>query len=127
MAIAAFQAGEPLSALDAVFLSSGGFLFKASGATQSEATAIGVALDSGETSALVRVSTDTLISGFSGLTPGETLYLSIANAGSVVDYTTWEAELAVFAGAGAFLTSVGRAVSTTDLEVEIQRPIYVTK
>lgn len=127
MAIAAFQAGEPLSARDAVYLSSGGFLFKASGLLQDEASAIGVALDSGGTSDLIRVSADSIVEGFSGLTPGETFYLSIDTPGSVVDYATWESELAGLAGPGAFLAVVGRCLSATALEVEIERPIYVTK
>lgn len=127
MAITAFQAGEPVSARDAVYVSSGGFLFKASGATQAESVAVGVALDAGGTGALLRVNADSIVNGFSGLTPGETLYLSIDTPGSVVDYSTWETELAGSAGPGAFLTSVGRCLSTTALEVEIERPVYVIK
>jgi hypothetical protein len=127
MAIAAFRAGEAVSANDFVYVSSGGFIFKASGDTEAKASAVGVALDPGAVGSLVRVDTDSVVEGFSGLTPGLLYYISIAVSGTVVPYSTWGTELSSVTGSGAYLTTAGRATSTTKLEVELTRPTFVIK
>lgn len=122
MTFAAFQAGETISAGDAVYVSSGSLLFKGDGATLTEASIVGVAVDSGTTGQLIRVNLDSVYEGFSGLTPGEYQYLSFTTPGAVVDYTTWANDLTTV-NLNPFLTRVGRAITTDSIEVEISRPV----
>jgi hypothetical protein len=86
MTFAAFQAGEPIAAGDAVYISAGSFLFKGDGSTLTEASIVGVAFEGGPTGQLIRVNLDSIYDGFSGLIPGEYQYLSVTTPGAVVDY-----------------------------------------
>jgi hypothetical protein len=125
MALTSFTAGEAISAGDTVFVSSTGFIYKSSAILQNQASAIGVALDSGSAGSLIRVNGDFLYTAASGLTPGEYRYVSILSSGVNVSYSTWSSDLAATAYEGAYLTTVGRAVSTSALEVELSRPTFV--
>lgn len=127
MAITGFQASEAISADDAVYVTSLGFIARAFGTQLDTAAAAGVSIDSGVAGALLRVNVDSITAGFTGLTPGAFQYVSLATPGSVVDYTTWETEFSALTASGAYLTIVGKAVSTTELEVEVGRPVYVIK
>lgn len=127
MAITSFIAGEAISAGNAVYVNPSGFLYKAIATNKDQAAVIGLAVDTATSSNLVRVVTDTVYTSASTFTPGDFQYLSIATSGAVVPYSTWETELTAVAASGAFLTNVGRALTTTNIEVEIQKPIYVTK
>jgi hypothetical protein len=127
MAITGFQASEAISADDAVYVTSLGFIARALGTGLSTAAAAGVAIDSGAAGALLRVNVDSIAAGFTGLTPGKFQYVSLSTPGSVVDYTTWETQFSALAASGAYLTIVGKAVSTTELVVEVGRPLYVIK
>jgi hypothetical protein len=122
MAVAVFRTGEPLSAGDAVYVSPSSFIFKGTGVTESEASVVGVAIDDGTAGQLVRVDLDSVYSGFTGLTPGESLYLSFTTPGAIVDYATWAADLPTVA-LNPFLTRVGRAITPSSLEVEISKPV----
>jgi hypothetical protein len=124
MAIASFQAGESLSAGDAVYVASDNLLYKASGLNTTQASVAGLAIDSGSAGDLIRINADSLYDGLSGLTPGELQFLSITTSGSVVDYPTWASEFSSFA-ADAYLTKIGRATTSTDLEVNISTPTLV--
>jgi hypothetical protein len=125
MAIASFRAGEAISAGDFVYVSAAGFLYKASAIYQDQASSIGVAIDSGSPGSLIRVNSDALYTSFSGLTPGEYQYLSVTTSGAAVTYSGWEATLSTTAYPGAYLTVLGRAVTTTSVEVEISKPLFV--
>ena len=124
MAIASFRAGETIAAGDAVYVSSNGLTYKASGLNLTQASVGGVAIDGGSAGSLIRVNVDSLYENFSGLTPGEYQYLSITTSGALVDYAAWSAELAGITVDG-YLTNVGRATSTTSVAVEIQPPVLV--
>lgn len=124
MAIASFRAGETISAGDAIYVGSNGLVYKASGLNVTQASVGGLAIDSGSSGALIRVNVDSLYESLSGLTPGEYQYLSITTSGALVDYATWNTQLAAISADG-YLTNVGRATNTTSVAVEIQPPVLV--
>ena len=121
MAIASFRAGEALTAGVAVYVSSTGFIYRASALTTTQASVAGITMDSGASGDLVRVNPDSLYTSYTGLTPGNYEYLSVATSGAVVDYATWSSEFAALSG-NAYLTQVGRAVTTSGILVEIETP-----
>ena len=127
MALTSFQAGEAISAGNLVFLTSTGFIKKAIATVKEQASTIGVALDSGIAGDLIRVDTDTVYSNFSALTPGNLQYLSIVSSGGLVDYLNWQTQFNALTASGAFLTQLGRAITTSSMEIEINKPIYVIK
>jgi len=127
MAITSFIAGEAISAGNAVYVNNSGFLYKAIATNQQQAAAVGVSLDTATPSNLVRVASDCIYTSLNSLTPGNLQYLSVATSGNIVTYSDWQTELNATTLSGAFLTSVGRALTTTTIDVEIQKPIYVTK
>ena len=124
MAIASFQAGESLSAGDAVYVASDNLLYKASALNTTQASVVGIAIDSASAGDLVRVNADGIYENLSGLTPGEYQYLSITTSGALVDYAAWAAELATVS-VNAYITNVGRATSATQLAVEVDPPALV--
>lgn len=127
MSLASFIAGESISAGNAVYVNASGFLYKAIATNQLQASVIGVSLDTSQQNNLVRVATDFIYSSSSSLTPGELRYLSVSTSGNVVSYSTWQTELNASTLSGAFLTRVGRALTSTDIDIEVQKPIYVIK
>ena len=124
MAVVSFQAGETIANGDAVYVGSNGFIYKASALSRDQASVVGVALESGSNSELIRVNPDFLYTSYSSLIPGDYQYLSIATSGSVVDYETWSSEFVALSG-NAYLTQVGRAVTTSGILVEIDTPNLV--
>ena len=127
MAITSFIAGEAISAGNAVYVTPSGYIYRAIATNQTQAAVVGLSLDTVVVSGLARVVSDFIYSNSSSLTPGTFQYLSVATSGNVVSYSTWQTELNATTLSGAFLTNVGRALSTTSLEVEVQKPIYITK
>ena len=123
MALASFRAGEAISAGEALYVSSSGFVYKASAINIDQAAVVGVAIDSGAAGSLIRVNCDNIQATYSGLTPGEYQYLSVANSGQLVNYSTWATELADISS-DAYLEQIGRAVTTSGVEVEVSRPLY---
>jgi hypothetical protein len=108
----------------AVYVSSVGLAFKASSVTQDQASVAGIAIDSGVTGDLIRINSDAIYNSYSGLTPGETQYLSITTSGQVVNYATWAAQL-VTVGFNPYQEVIGRAISSSGVAVELGRPLYV--
>jgi hypothetical protein len=125
MATTSFRAGESISAGQAVYVTASGFLHKASAGNFTQASVAGVAIDNGTSGSLVRVQSDAVYSSFSGLTPGDYRFLSILTSGQLVSYSGWATELNSTVLSGAYLTNIGRSVSTTSVDVEIQPPIFV--
>lgn len=124
MALASFIAGEAISAGNAVYVQANGLLYKASSLNKTQASVIGVAVEAGSLGSLVRVNTDNIYTGYNGLNPGEYVYLSVLNSGQLVSYSGWAAELATISG-NVYLETVGRAVTTSGIEVETSTPLYV--
>lgn len=125
MATTCFKAGEAVSTGDVIFLSSAGFLYKASSLTLLQASAVGIALDTGASGSLIRVNPDSLYTNASGLTPGETRYLALSASGTTTTYSAWSDEFILTTYSGAYLTKLGTAVSTSGLSVEISKPLFV--
>lgn len=124
MAITSFRAGEAISAGQAVYVSSAGLIFKASSFTQDQASVVGIAIDSGVSGELIRVNSDAIYNEYSGLTPGDLQYLSITTSGQVVDYATWEAQLATVS-INPYQELIGRAITSSGVAVETGKPKYV--
>lgn len=123
MAITSFRAGEAISAGQAVYVSSAGLIFKASSLTQDQASVVGIAVDSGAAGDLLRVNSDAIYSEYSGLTPGDFQYLSITTSGQIVNYATWEAQLASVS-INPYQEVIGRAITSSGVAVEIGKPRY---
>ncbi len=124
MAITSFRAGEAISAGEAVYVSSTGLIFKASSFTQDQASVVGIAIDSGISGDLIRVNTDAIYNAYSGLTPGDLQYLSVITSGQVVNYATWQAQLAT-TSINPYQEFLGRAVSSSGVAVELGKPQYI--
>lgn len=127
MATTCFKAGEAISIGDAVFLSTAGFIFKASSLVKTQASVIGLALDSGTFGDLIRVNTDSVYTYASGLVPGEFRYLGLLASGTTTTYSTWFNDLSLTTYSGAYLTQIGRAVSTSGLSIELSKPTFINR
>lgn len=88
---------------------------KADAASTSDAFAIAVAVIT--TAAAGYFQTDGVLAGLSGLTPGATYYLSAATAGLLT--TTAPSTV------GQSVVRIGKALSATELDIKIQRPILL--
>jgi hypothetical protein len=126
MAILSFRAAGSISAGDVVYLA-GGLAQKGIGTALDQASVVGVAIDAGQVGDLVRVNSDSVYTSSLSFTPGEFQYLSVATSGAIVNYPAWQAEFNSLPVSGVYLTKVGRAVTSSNLEVEIQKPVYVIK
>jgi len=122
MAILAFRAGEAIQAGDAVYVDSSPFVYKGLGDTQEKSSVIGIAEDRGNIGDLIRINTDNICYKLTGFDVNEYLFLSFIQPGLVVDYATWESDLSS-AAFNPYLTRVGRALSSTAVEVEINKPV----
>jgi hypothetical protein len=127
MAIASFTAGEAISANDAVYLDSNSLLRKSIATSFTQASVVGVALNSGNTGTLVSVNTDSTQSGFTSLVPGDFQYVSAVTSGSLISYNSWAAQLSTTTLSGLFLSPIGRALTPTSVEIELSIPTYIIK
>ena len=126
MAIVSFRAGESISAGDAVFVSASGFVYKAIATSFENASVAGVAIDNGSSSSLIRVNADSLYESSSTFVPGETQYLSLLTSGDYSTYAVLSSGLALTSYPGVYLSQVGKAVTTSKLEVETSVPVFLT-
>jgi len=124
MAISSFRAGETIAAGNAVYIDSNSLIYKASALNTAQASVGGLAIDSGAAGDLIRVNTDSVYSSLTGLIPGEFQYLSVSTSGALVDYSTWATEFATLS-ADAYITTIGRAVTPTSLDIQISTPTLV--
>jgi hypothetical protein len=125
MAIVSFKAGESISAGDAVFVSASGFAYKAIATSFENASVAGVAIDGGSAGSLVRVNADSLYESSSTFVPGETQYLSLLTSGDYSTYSVIYSGLALTSYEGVYLSTIGKAVTTSKLEVETSLPIFI--
>jgi hypothetical protein len=126
MAIVSFRAGESISAGDAVFVSGSGFVYKAIATSFENASVVGVAIDGGSSDNLIRVNADSLYESSSTFVPGETQYLSLLTSGDYSTYAVISSGLALTSYPGVYLSQVGKAVTTSKLEVETSVPVFLT-
>lgn len=117
--------GDSVSANDFVFINPVGLAFKASALTQDQATTIGVALSSAAAGGYVKVETDAYVATFSGLSPGAMQYVAVSS-GEISDYPTWINSVVSGGYVGAYLTPVGRAISSSGIEIERGLPTFIS-
>ena len=117
--------GDNVSANDFVFVNSVGLAFKASALTQDQATTIGVALNSASAGGYVKVESDAYVATFSGLSPGDMQYVAVAS-GEIANYPTWINSVVSGGYVGAYLSPVGRAISSSGIEVERGIPTFIS-
>jgi len=125
MSLSSLTAGQSISAGDVVFVSASGLVYKACANTLETGRPVGIALDSATVGQLSRVNTDFIYPNASGLTPGEYQYLSTTVSGTYVNYSNWLSEAQTVISGSVYLTQIGRATSTTKLEVEIEQPVVL--
>lgn len=132
--IKTYTAGETIAVGEFVCFDAGS-LVKASAASGVDSVrynTFGCAITAGNVTDTIRVNSDNIvtlsdpnITAESQLTPGESYYLS-KYFGQVTKYSTASGGITFAEGYGA-LVYVGRALSTTQLEVEIQPKILLTE
>jgi hypothetical protein len=132
--IKTYTAGETIAVGEFVCFDAGS-LVKASAASGVDSVrynTFGCAITAGNATDTIRVNSDNIvtlsdpnITAESQLTPGESYYLS-KYFGQVTKYSTASGGITFAEGYGA-LVYVGRALSTTQLEVEIQPKILLTE
>jgi hypothetical protein len=132
--IKTYTAGETIAVGEFVCFDAGS-LVKASAASGVDSVrynTFGCAITAGNATDAIRVNSDNIvtlsdpnITAESQLTPGESYYLS-KYFGQVTKYSTASGGITFAEGYGA-LVYVGRALSTTQLEVEIQPKILLTE
>ena len=125
MSLSSLTAGQSISAGDVVFVSASGLVYKACANTLETGRPVGIALDSATVGQVSRVNTDFIYPNASGLTPGEYQYLSTTVSGTYVNYSNWLSEAQTVISGSVYLTQIGRATSTTKLEVEIEQPVVL--
>lgn len=109
--------GSTITANKAVYINSSGEfdLAKADGGTT--APAYGFTTASVASGASGSLQTDGLLTGFSGLTAGSKYYVDASTAGAITATAPTTA--------GQYVCGVGRAVSSTELQIDISDPILL--
>ena len=132
--IKTYTAGETIAVGEFVCFDAGSLVraSAASGVDSARFNTFGCAITAGNATDTIRVNSDNIvtlgdsnITAESQLTPGESYYLS-KYFGQVTKYSTASGGITFAEGYGA-LVYVGRALSTTQLEVEIQPKILLTE
>lgn len=125
MAVASFAAGELVTAGQVVYVATDGLLYLASAASLPTASTVGISIDTGNRGSLIRVNCDALYNGYSNLVPGDRQFLSILTSGQLVSYSGWLTEFNTNAK-NAYIQYVGRAVSSSGVEVEANPPVFIS-
>ena len=132
--IKTYTAGETIAVGEFVCFDTGSLVkaSAASGVDPARYNTFGCAITAGNATDTIRVNSDNIvtladanITADSQLTPGDSYYLS-KYFGQVTRYSTASGGVTFAEGYGA-LVYVGRALSTTQLEVEIQPKIILTE
>jgi hypothetical protein len=132
--IKTYTAGETIAVGEFVCFAAGSLVkaSAASGVDPVRYNTFGCAITAGNVTDTIRVNSDNIvtlsdpnITAESQLTPGESYYLS-KYFGQITKYSTASGGITFAEGYGA-LVYVGRALSTTQLEVEIQPKILLTE
>jgi len=107
-----YTAGEAISACDFVYISAANTVSKAIANDDVKARAIGAAKAAILSAAQGNITSDGVLSGFTGLTAGSRYYLSAATAGA--------STTSVPTGSGHNIVSLGYAKSTTEMQLQLQ-------
>ena len=92
----------------------------------SEARAVGVAVDTVASGGLCRVVSKGEADFFTGLEPGSTYYAPLSGTAPVA-YSEFVDVFNVISASGAYLCSLGIAISPTTLSVNLETPVLVQK
>jgi len=92
----------------------------------SEARAVGVAVDTVPSGGLCRVISRGEANLFAGLEPGSTYYAPLAGTTPVV-YSGFVNVFETLPASGAYLCSLGIAINSTTLSVNLATPVFVQK
>ena len=119
-----FKAGQDIAVGDVVTVSTSGLLYKASATDDRTARVVGLAITSGTTNNLIFVNKDSYFASLSGLTPGSSVYLSITSGVLNPSYADWIYEVQATTLSGVYVTTLGRAITSSGVSIEISKPIF---
>jgi hypothetical protein len=118
MSFATFLAGETLSPGSPVALISGGVVYKCCPVDPNTSKLLGVCLESGFVSSLVRVGLDNAGNLFSNLTVGSDYYVGLVSGTLVSGYKNFIDSFYSSSFVVAELNFVGKAISTSRISLE---------
>jgi hypothetical protein len=125
MAIVSFRAATAITAGQPVTVGSGGTIYPSSAANAVNARCVGIALDTVPVGGLARVDKDKIQYIFTGQTAGSVPYLSITSGTIQPTYTAFQTEVNASALSTVHCVTLGRAVSSSGINIEISRPSLV--
>ncbi len=126
MALTTFIAEQSIAEGAAVTLSASGFVSQASATAFAQARVVGFALNAASAGDVVTVNNDSYFTTLSGLTPGQSVYLSPFVSGAVVPtYDALASGLLSTSLQSIYLTYLGRAATASGLDVEISKPFFL--
>ena len=125
MAIVSFRTSESITAGQAVFVNQNGLASRTNALSFDSSSVAGIALDTAAAGSLIRVNTDAIYTSTSSFTPGEIQYLSPTSSGAYGSYEVVSSGIGNTAYAGFYLTTVGQALTTTKLSIELGRPTFI--
>jgi len=116
------QVGSPVAVLDSPLgrISNIDPLFFA------DARSVGIAVDTVSSGGLCRVISRGEANFFTGLEPGEIYYAPLSGTAPVV-YSGFVDVFNVISASGAYLCTLGKAINSTTLSVNLDTPILVQK
>jgi hypothetical protein len=121
-----FIAGENINKGDAIALGSGYSIARKASATSSlYNSVIGFATHGAAAGSAVLVNRDTIFTSLSGLTPGQTSYVSYASGSVVSSYDGWYNSIPITSSGTVYLTSVGRNLSSSGISNQIEPAVAV--
>lgn len=125
MALVSFIASENINQGDVVTINPSGLLYKASASEDRNARVVGIATNAGQANELIFVNKDSYSASSSGLTPGSPVYLSVVSGSLNNSYTAWLDEVFSTPLTNAYVTTVGRAVTSSGVSVEVAKPVSI--
>jgi len=125
VALVSFIASENINQGDVVTINPSGLLYKASAIEERNARVVGIATNAGQANELIFVNKDSYSASSSGLTPGSPVYLSVVSGSLNNSYVTWLDEVFSTPLTNAYVTTVGRAVTSSGVSVEVAKPVSI--
>jgi hypothetical protein len=125
VALVSFIASENINQGDVVTINPSGLLYKASASEDRNARVVGIATNAGQANELIFVNKDSYSASSSGLTPGSPVYLSVVSGSLNNSYTAWLDEVFSTPLTNAYVTTVGRAVTSSGVSVEVAKPVSI--
>lgn len=125
MATVTIPAGEAISIGQAVAVLSDGLAYPASAASLATSKVVGVASTANSAGFPVQIETDGVFPNYpTSLTPGDLLFLSVTS-GTISNYIDFYTSASSYPASGVYLVHLGRAVSSSDMSIEIENPTLI--